>query len=161
MMRNMNNDERIKAIQYEIERQIKEILEKYGNFSIYTNCAIIVGNKYRFDYKYNQILIVYNNNGISGMVNIFAIEKIDIWKAIKMRKAIKLKDGSKTLIDTNKDEFKFGFTITTNDGIETIMDVYTHTTRKKKHIDYSVISSIMYTKGNYERKTEIEIMGEW
>ena len=78
-----------------------------------------------------------------------------------MRKVIKLKDGSKTLIDTNKDEFKFGFTITTNYGITTIADVYTHTTRKKKHIDYSVISSIMYTKGNYERKTEIEIMGEW
>jgi len=78
-----------------------------------------------------------------------------------MRRAIKLKDGSKTLIDTDKDEFKFGFTITTNYGITTIADVYTHTTRKKKHIDYSVISSIMYTNGNYERKKEIKILREW
>ena len=74
----MNEKERIKAMQYMIETKIKEILKKYGHFSIYTNGAIIVGNKYRFDYKYHQILIVYNNDGISGMVNIFAIEKIDI-----------------------------------------------------------------------------------
>jgi len=78
-----------------------------------------------------------------------------------MRKVIKLKDGSKTLIDTDKDEYKFGFTITTNYGITTIADVYTHTTRKKKHIDYSVTSSIMYTNGNYERKKEIKILREW
>ena len=78
-----------------------------------------------------------------------------------MRKPIKLKDGSKTLLDTNKDEFKFGFTITINYGIETIVDIYTHTTRKNKHVDYSVISSIMYTNGKYKRKTEIEIIKEW
>jgi len=78
-----------------------------------------------------------------------------------MRKAIKLNDGSKTLIDTDKDEFKFGFTITTNYGITTIADVYTHTTRKMKHIDYLVISSITYVKGYYKRKKEIEIMREY
>jgi len=78
-----------------------------------------------------------------------------------MRKAIKLNDGSKTLIDTDKDEFKFGFTITTNYGITTIADVYTHTTRKMKHIDYVVISSITYVKGYYKRKKEIEIMREY
>ena len=78
-----------------------------------------------------------------------------------MRKTIKLNDGSKTLVDTDKDEFKFGFTITTNYGITTMADVYTHTTRKMKHIDYLVISSITYVKGYYKRKKEIEIMREY
>jgi len=77
-----------------------------------------------------------------------------------MRRTIKLKDGSKTLVDTDKDEYKFGFTITTNYGITTIADVYTHTTRKNKHVDYLVISSITYIKGYYERKKEIEILRE-
>jgi len=74
-----------------------------------------------------------------------------------MRKVIKLKDGSKTIIDTNKDKYRFGLTISNEYGTTIISDVYTHKTQKKKHIDYSVT----YTKGNFETKTEIEIMSEW
>ena len=74
-----------------------------------------------------------------------------------MRKVIKLKDGSKTIIDTNKDKYRFGLTINNEYGTTIVENVYTHTTQKKKHIDYSVL----YTKGNFETKTEIEIMEEW
>ena len=74
-----------------------------------------------------------------------------------MRKTIKLNDGSKTVIDTNKDKYKFGLTISNEYGTTIVGDVYTHTTRKKKHIDYSVIT----TKGNCETKTEIKIMSEY
>jgi len=73
-----------------------------------------------------------------------------------MRKVIKLKDGSKIVIDTNKDKYRFGLTLFNEYGTTIISDVYTHTTQKKKYIYYSVT----YTKGNYEPKTEIEIMGE-
>ena len=78
----MNEEERIKAMQYMIEKRIQEIKEKYKQkyitFKVYTSCGEIVADMYRFGDYASKYIYLYNNERYIAMVNIFAIEKIDI-----------------------------------------------------------------------------------
>ena len=72
----MNEDERIKAWQYEIERQIKEIKEKKQTFVIYLPFGLIVADNYEFAQVLKQYIILYKNGEYIAEINIFAIVEI-------------------------------------------------------------------------------------
>jgi len=72
----MNEDERIKAWQYEIERQIKEIKEKKQTFVIYLPYGLIVADNYEFAQVLKQYIILYKNGEYIAEINIFAIVEI-------------------------------------------------------------------------------------
>jgi len=73
----MNEDERIKAWQYEIERQIKEIKEKKQTFVIYLPFGLIVADNYEFAQVLKQYIILYKNGEYIAEINIFAIVEIE------------------------------------------------------------------------------------
>ncbi|MFP3257051.1 MAG: hypothetical protein RXO36_04570 [Candidatus Nanopusillus acidilobi] len=72
----MNDEERIKAMQYEIERQIKEIKEKHTTFVIYLPYALIVADNYEFGEVFKEQIILYRNGNYIASVNIWAIVEI-------------------------------------------------------------------------------------
>ena len=78
----MNEEERIKAMRYMIEKRIQEIKEKeptkYKTFKVYTPCGEIVADRYRFGDYASEYIHLYNNERYVAMIKIFAIEKIDI-----------------------------------------------------------------------------------
>jgi len=76
-MSNMNEEERIKAWQYEIERQIKEIKEKKQTFVIYLPFGLIVADNYEFAQVLKQYIILYKNGEYIAEINIFAIVEIE------------------------------------------------------------------------------------
>ena len=73
----MNEEERIKAWQYEIERQIKEIKEKKQTFVIYLPFGLIVADNYEFAQVLKQYIILYKNGEYIAEINIFAIVEIE------------------------------------------------------------------------------------
>jgi len=72
----MNEEERIKAWQYEIERKIKEVKEKKQTFVIYLPYGLIVADNYEFGKVLKQYIILYKNGEYIAEINIWAI--IDI-----------------------------------------------------------------------------------
>jgi len=72
----MNEEERIKAMQYEIERQIKEIKEKKSTFVIYLPNAIIIADSYKFREHFSEYIDLYMNNTYIATVKIWSIEII-------------------------------------------------------------------------------------
>jgi len=72
----MNEDERIKAWQYEIERQIKEIKEKKQTFVIYLPFGLIVADNYEFAQVLKQYIILYRNGEYIAEINIWSIVEI-------------------------------------------------------------------------------------
>ncbi len=72
----MNEEERIKALQYEIERQIKEVKEKNQTFVIYLPCGFIVADSYEFGKVLNQYIILYRNGEYIAKINIWSIVEI-------------------------------------------------------------------------------------
>ena len=83
----MNDEERIKFMQYMIEIRIEEIKQelkqkynqKYITFKVYTSCGEIVADRYRFGDYASEYIYLYNNERYIAMIKIFAIEKIDSW----------------------------------------------------------------------------------
>ena len=73
----MNEEERIKAWQYEIERQIKEIKEKKQTFVIYLPFGLVVADNYEFAQVLKQYIILYKNGEYIAEINIFAIVEIE------------------------------------------------------------------------------------
>jgi len=73
---NMNEEERIKAWQYEIERQIKEIKEKKQTFVIYLPFGLVVADSYEFAKVLNQYIILYRNGEYIAEINIWSIVEI-------------------------------------------------------------------------------------
>jgi len=73
----MKEDERIKAWQYEIERQIKEIKEKKQTFVIYLPYGLIVADSYEFGEILNQYIILYRNGEYIAEINIWSIVEIE------------------------------------------------------------------------------------
>jgi len=60
---------------------------------------------------------------------------------IKMRKVIRLKDGSKAVIDTEKDKYLGNLTLSSDFGIFMRIGVYQHVVKKEKghiFVGYSV-----------------------
>ena len=76
-MRNMNEDERIKAMQYEIERKIKEIKAEHQTFIIYLPNAYIVADNYEFGEVFKEQMLLYINGNYIATVNIWAIVDIE------------------------------------------------------------------------------------
>jgi len=72
----MNEEERIKAWQYEIERQIKEIKEKKQTFVIYLPFGLIVADSYEFAQVLKQYIILYRNGEYIAEINIWSIVEI-------------------------------------------------------------------------------------
>ena len=72
----MNEEERIKAWQYEIERQIKEIKEKKQTFVIYLPNGLIVADSYEFAQVLKQYIILYRNGEYIAEINIWSIVEI-------------------------------------------------------------------------------------
>ena len=72
----MNEEERIKAWQYEIERQIKEIKEKKQTFVIYLPFGLIVADNYEFAQVLKQYIILYRNGEYIAEINIWSIVEI-------------------------------------------------------------------------------------
>jgi len=72
----MNEDERIKAWQYEIEKQIKEIKEKKPTFVIYLPFGLVVADSYEFGKYLNQYIILYRNGEYIAEINIWSIVEI-------------------------------------------------------------------------------------
>jgi len=75
-MRNMNEEERIKAMQYEIERKIKEIKEKHQTFVIYLPNGLIVADSYEFGKVFQERIILYRNNIYIAEISIWSIVEI-------------------------------------------------------------------------------------
>ncbi len=73
----MNEEERIKAWQYEIERQIKEAKEKKQTFVIYLPNGLVVAVSYEFGKVLNQYIILYRNGEYIARINIWSIVDID------------------------------------------------------------------------------------
>jgi len=72
----MNEEERIKAWQYEIEKQIKEIKEKKPTFVIYLPFGLVVADSYEFGKYLNQYIILYRNGEYIAEINIWSIVEI-------------------------------------------------------------------------------------
>ena len=75
-MRNMNDDERIKAWQYEIERQIKEIKKIKPTFVIYLPNGLIVADNYRFGEYFKEYIDLYRHDTYIASINIWSIVEI-------------------------------------------------------------------------------------
>jgi hypothetical protein len=73
----MNEEERIKAMQYEIEKQIKSIKEKKQTFVIYLPFGLVVADNYEFAQVLKQYIILYKNGEYIAEINIFAIVEIE------------------------------------------------------------------------------------
>jgi len=73
----MNEEERIKAWQYEIERQIKEIKEKKQTFVIYLPYGLIKADSYEFGKVLKQYIILYRNGEYIAEINIWSIVDIE------------------------------------------------------------------------------------
>jgi len=74
---NMNEEERIKAWQYEIERQIKEIKEKKPTFVIYLPYGLVVADNYKFGQYFKEYIDLYMNNMYIASINIWSIVDIE------------------------------------------------------------------------------------
>jgi hypothetical protein len=72
----MNEEERIKAMQYEIERQIKEIKEKKQTFVIYLPYGLVVADSYEFGKVLKQYIILFRNGEYIAEINIWSIVEI-------------------------------------------------------------------------------------
>jgi len=72
-MRNMNEEERIKAMQYMIETKIKEIKEKHQTFVIYLPYAEIIGDEYKFGEVFKDEMTIYRNGNCIAFVKIWGI----------------------------------------------------------------------------------------
>jgi len=72
----MNEEERIKAMQYEIERQIKEVKEKYQTFVIYLPNGLVVADNYKFNQYNKEYIELYMNNTYIASINIWSIVEI-------------------------------------------------------------------------------------
>jgi len=75
-MRNMNEEERIKAMQYEIERKIKEIKEKHQTFVIYMPNGYIIADNYKFNEHFKEYIELFRNNIYIATVKIWSIEMV-------------------------------------------------------------------------------------
>jgi len=75
-MTNMNEEERIKAWQYEIERQIKEIKEKKPTFVIYLPNGLIIADNYRFGEYFKEYIDLYRHDIYIASINIWSIVEI-------------------------------------------------------------------------------------
>jgi hypothetical protein len=73
----MNEEERIKAMQYEIERKIEEVKEKHSTFVIYLPYAIIVADNYKFEDVLKDHMDLYINNIYIGTIIIWYIVDIE------------------------------------------------------------------------------------
>ena len=76
-MSNMNEEERIKAWQYEIERQIKEVKEKHSTFVIYLPNGLVVADNYKFGQYNKEYIELYMNNTYIASINIWSIVDIE------------------------------------------------------------------------------------
>jgi len=72
----MNEEERIKAMQYEIERQIKNVKEKHQTFVIYLPYGLIVADNYEFGKVFKEHILLYRNNIYIAEINIWSIVEI-------------------------------------------------------------------------------------
>ena len=72
----MNEEERIKAMQYEIERKIKEIKEKHQTFVIYLPYGLIVADNYEFGKVFKEYILLYRNNIYIAEISIWSIVEI-------------------------------------------------------------------------------------
>ena len=72
----MNEEERIKAMQYEIERQIKEVKEKHSTFVIYLPNGLVVADNYKFNQYNKEYIELYMNNTYIASINIWSIVEI-------------------------------------------------------------------------------------
>ena len=72
----MNEEERIKAMQYEIETKIKEVKEKKQTFVIYLPYGLIVADSYEFGEVLKQCMILYRNGEYIAEINIWSIVEI-------------------------------------------------------------------------------------
>jgi len=74
-----------------------------------------------------------------------------------MRKIIRLKDGSKAVINTEKDEYLGNLTISSDFGEFMKIDVYQHVVKKeKRHIFVSY--SVTYVLG---KEPKVEVFNEY
>ena len=72
----MNEEERIKAMQYMIETKIKEVKEKKQTFVIYLPYGLIVADSYEFGKVLNECIILYRNGEYIAEINIWSIVEI-------------------------------------------------------------------------------------
>ena len=72
----MNEEERIKFMQYMIETKIKEIKEKQQKFIIYLPCGEIIADDYKFWEVLSENMDLYKNGTWIATVKIWAITKI-------------------------------------------------------------------------------------
>ena len=75
-MGNMNEEERIKAMQYMIETKIKEIKEKHQTFVIYLPYGLIVADSYEFGEVLKDNMVLYRNGIYIASIKIWAIVEI-------------------------------------------------------------------------------------
>jgi hypothetical protein len=73
----MNEEERIKALQYEIESQIKNVKKTKTIFVVHTTCGIIIADNYRFGQYFEEYMDLYRNETFIACINIWNIEYID------------------------------------------------------------------------------------
>jgi len=73
----MNEEERIKAWQYEIEMQIKEVKEKHSTFVIYLPNGLVVADNYKFGQYNKEYIELYMNNTYIASINIWSIVDIE------------------------------------------------------------------------------------
>jgi hypothetical protein len=73
----MNDEERIKAMQYEIERKIKEVKEKYKTFVIYIPSGYIIADDYQFGEVLSEYIDLYRNGIYIGNIKIWSIVNIE------------------------------------------------------------------------------------
>jgi len=73
----MNEDERIKFMQYEIETKIKEVKEKYQAFAIYLPYGHIIADDYRFGVVIKDDIDLYRNGKYIATIKIWSIIDIE------------------------------------------------------------------------------------
>ncbi len=72
----MNEEERIKAMQYMIETKIKSIKEKHTTFVIYLPNGLVVADNYKFKQYNKEYIELYMNNTYIPSINIWSIVEI-------------------------------------------------------------------------------------
>jgi len=72
----MNDEERIKFMQYEIERKINEIKEIKPTFIIYLPYGEIIADSYRFNKYFKEYIDLYMNNTYIASIKIWSIVEI-------------------------------------------------------------------------------------
>ena len=73
----MNEEERIKALQNMIEKQIKEVKQAKTIFVVHTTCGIIIADDYRFGQYFEEQMDLYRDKNLIAIINIWNIEYID------------------------------------------------------------------------------------